>query len=119
VRRAEALLIRGRGYHRSKRLEVAGRDYAAAVKLAPNDVEIWLSWSNVELRRRDGEGYVQKVERAAKLEPNKPRVIRSVGAMYWNLGNWDGAIKLYSKALEIDPTEAYARYLRSSAYRAQ
>jgi tetratricopeptide (TPR) repeat protein len=117
-KRGGALLIRGRGYHRSKRPELAARDYAEGVKATPNNVEIWLSWSNVELRRRDWDGYVQKVERAAKIAPDNPRVIRAVGGLYWNAGNRDGAITLYTKALELDPNEAFARLFRSQSYQA-
>ena len=117
-RRADALLIRGRGYHRSKRLELAAQDYAAASELTPKNVEIWMSWSNVHLRLGPDQGYVDKVERAAKLEPNNARVLRTLGALYWNLGNRNGAIELYGKALRADPNEAYTRIFRSRAYSA-
>jgi tetratricopeptide (TPR) repeat protein len=119
AQRADALLIRGRGYHRTKRVELAAQDYEAGAKLAPKNMEIWLSWANAELRLGNGQSYVQKTERAAKLEPNSPRVLRASGAMYENLDNLAGALELYSKALSIDPTEAYALYMRSDLYRMQ
>jgi len=116
AKRAEALLIRGRGFHRSKRLRQAADDYRSAVELNPNNEEIWLAWSNVEQRRGEMDGYVEKVERAARIKPNSPRVLRAIGTMFWTFGDAEKAIEFFSKALAADPTEAFARLFRSDVY---
>ncbi|MCK9917127.1 tetratricopeptide repeat protein [Microbacteriaceae bacterium K1510] len=54
AQRAEALLVRGRAFHRTKRLEQAAADYQAAAALTPDNPEIWMFWANIEIRRRDG-----------------------------------------------------------------
>lgn len=116
AKRAEVLLIRGRGFHRSKRLPQASEDYEAAAALTPNNEEIWMSWSNLNLRRGDGQGYVEKLSRAAKLKPNNPRVLRSIGQMLWNFGDHRQAMEFFSKALRADPSEPYALLFRSQGH---
>lgn len=40
AQRTEALLVRGRAFHRTKRLEQAAADYQAAAALTPDNPEI-------------------------------------------------------------------------------
>jgi lipoprotein NlpI len=42
--RAQAYFVRGRGYHRTQRLNEAAEDYRAALALDPNNEEILVSW---------------------------------------------------------------------------
>jgi tetratricopeptide (TPR) repeat protein len=118
TRRAEAHLIRGRAYHRSRRLEQAAADYEAASQLTPNNTAIWLSWSDLDLWRKDYEGYVAKVKTAVDLEPDNPRVINLLGRVHRNFGDQDGEIKLYTRMLERGSDRAYALLFRSQAYQA-
>ena len=119
AQRAEALLIRGRGFHRTKRLEQAAADYQAAAALAPDNVEIWMFWANIEVRRRDGRSYMEKVHRAAGIDPNNPRVLRAIGVMFENFGDRDKAMALYGKALAADPREPFALLFRSKIYQSE
>jgi tetratricopeptide (TPR) repeat protein len=115
--RAQAYFIRGRGYHRTQRLNEAGEDYRAAFALDPKNEEILVSWSNVDLRMRRMNDYRRRVEQAYALNPKNPLVIRTFGALMFNLGEPDKALEFYSKAIEADPTENFALYLRSREYR--
>jgi tetratricopeptide (TPR) repeat protein len=108
--------VRGRGYHRTMRLDEAHRDYRAAFDLDPKNAEILVSWSNVDLRRDDGRAYAARVEQAYELDPNNPHVLRAVGAMFHNFGGREKALEFYDKALGIDPAEPFALYFRSSIY---
>lgn len=119
TKRAEALLVRGRGFHRSRRLEQAAQDYEAATKLAPGNAEIWLSWSNVELRRGNMRGYIAKLQHAGDIAPNNARVLRYIGQMFMIFGEQAKAIDLYNNALQIDPTEPFALLFRSQLYQSQ
>jgi tetratricopeptide (TPR) repeat protein len=114
--RATAFLVRGRGFHRTKRLADAAADYRAAAALAPDNVVTWIFWSNVELRRQDWRGYVEKVERAAKIDVNNPHVLRTIAVMYQNFGKRDAALGFYGKALHADPREPFALLFRSEFY---
>jgi tetratricopeptide (TPR) repeat protein len=115
--RAQAYFVRGRGYHRTQRLNEAAEDYRAALALDPNNEEILVSWSNVDLRLRRMDDYERRVEQAYALNPQNPRVLRAVGALLSDFGESDKALEFYSKAIEVDPTEGFALYFRAREYR--
>jgi len=115
--RAQAHFVRGRGYHRTQRLNEAGEDYRAAFALDPKNEEILVSWSNVDLRLRRMGDYERRVKQAYALNPKNPRVLRTVGALLFNSGEGDKAFEFYSKAIEVDPTEGFALYYRAREYR--
>ena len=115
--RAQAYFVRGRGYHRTQRLNEAAEDYRAAFALDPKNEEILVSWSNVDLRLRRMGDYERRVKQAYALNPKNPRVLRTVGALWFNFGESDKAFEFYSKAIEVDPTEGFALYYRAREYR--
>src|SRR4051812_15308550 len=115
--RAQAYFVRGRGYHRTQRLNEAAEDYRAAFALDPKNEEILVSWSNVDVRLRRMGDYKRRVEQAYALNPQNPRVLRAVGMLRHNLGELDKAFEFYSKAIEVDPTESFALYMRMREYR--
>ena len=115
--RAQAYFVRGRGYHRTQRLNEAAEDYRAAFALDPKNEEILVSWSNVDLRLRRMGDYERRVKQAYALNPKNPRVLRTVGALWFNFGENDKAFEFYSKAIEVDPTEGFALYYRAREYR--
>src|ERR1700736_714785 len=86
LEKSEFYFVRGRGYHRTKRLDQAQTDYAAAFGLNPKNEEILISWSNIDLRRRRGPDYVARVEQAYALNPDNPHVLSAMGGMASNLG---------------------------------
>ena len=109
--------VRGRGYHRTQRLNEAAEDYRAAFALDPKNAEILVSWSNVDVRLRRMDDYKTRVEQAYALNPRNARVLRSVGALLSDRGESDKAFEFYSKAIEVDPTEGFALYFRARQYR--
>ncbi|MGY2908622.1 tetratricopeptide (TPR) repeat protein [Bradyrhizobium sp. URHC0002] len=115
--RAQAYFVRGRGYHRTQRLNEAAEDYRAAFALDPKNEEILVSWSNVDVRLRRMGDYKRRVEQAYALNPQNPRVLRAVGMLLHNMGELDKAFEFYSKAIEVDPTESFALYMRMREYR--
>ena len=115
--RAQAHFVRGRGYHRTQRLNQAAEDYRAAFALDPKNAEILVSWSNVDVRLRRMDDYKRRVEQAYALNPRNARVLRSVGALLSDRGESDKAFEFYSKAIEVDPTEGFALYFRARQYR--
>lgn len=115
--RAQAHFVRGRGYHRTQRFNAAAEDYGAAFALDPKNVEILVSWSNVDVRLRRMDDYMRRVAQAYALDRKNPRVLRMVGTLFSDRGEANKAIELYSKAIEIDPTEGFALYFRAREYR--
>ena len=50
------------------------------------------------------------LERAKALEPGRGSILETLGIAYYNSGNNEGAMREFEEALEVDPTNHYARY---------
>src|SRR4029453_9817126 len=72
--RAQAYFVRGRGYHRTRRLNEAAEDYRAAFALDPKNEEILVSWSNVDLRLRRMGDYERRGKQAFRPKTTTPPV---------------------------------------------
>lgn len=114
--RASFLFVRGQAYHRTSRMELAAADYDAALKITPDNADILVSRSNIDLRSGDGRAYVARVVRAMDLAPDNPRVLRAAGALLQNSGEPERAIQAYTDALSKGP-EPFALYFRAMLYR--
>ena len=111
--RGMALFVRGRGYHRTGRVSRAGSDYVAALLLIPANDELYVSRANVALRAgRYGES-TAFLRKALALNPTNVNALRTLGAVHYDQGLIDDALKYYNRALEIDPTEPYSLEFRS------
>ena len=114
--RGHALFIRGRGYHFTKRFDVAGQDYDAAIVLTPTNDELFTSRANIAFRGgryREGFSFLQS---ALALNPSNGHALRTVGTLNAESGKLDEAIRYYVMALAADPNDACALLFRSEAY---
>jgi len=59
--------------------------------------------------RKPGEA-VPLLEKAKALEPRKGSILEVLGIAYYNSGLHERAIREFEEALEVDPTNHYARY---------
>jgi len=50
------------------------------------------------------------LERAKVMEPGRGSILETLGIAYYNSGNHEGAMHEFEEALEVDPTNHYARY---------
>jgi tetratricopeptide (TPR) repeat protein len=114
--RSHALFIRGQGYHRTKQILLAQKDYEAASKLTPDDDAIYPKRANVAFRLGQVEDALAFLRRALALNPKNARAMRMIGQFLGSAGQNEDAIKYYSMALDVDPGEAYALLFRSYAY---
>jgi tetratricopeptide (TPR) repeat protein len=114
--RATALFIRGKGYHRTQRLDLAQQDYDAALTIAPQDDGIYVERANISFRYgRFAEG-VYLLKQALTINPKNAHALRSTGALELDSGRVDDAIRDFDAALGADPEEAHALLFRSKAY---
>jgi tetratricopeptide (TPR) repeat protein len=111
--RGRALFTRGKAYHNTKRFDLAGRDYDAAIRLTPTNDELFASRANIAFRARRWQEGVVFLQQALKLNPSNARALRMVGAQLENSGDREQAHHYYTMALESDPNEAYALLFRS------
>ena len=111
--RGRALFTRGKGYHNTKRFDLARQDYDAAILLTPTNEELFASRANIAFRARRWQEGVKFLQQALKLNPSNARVLRMVGAQLEVSGDREQAHHYYTLALESDPNEAYALLFRS------
>ncbi len=62
------------------------------------------------LREHNPQEAVSLLERAKALEPGKGSILETLGIAYYNSGRHDSAMREFEEALEVDPTNHYARY---------
>jgi tetratricopeptide (TPR) repeat protein len=105
-------LIRGRGYHRSGQVALAAADYDEALKLVPQNEEVWLSRSNAAVRLGDWKEGRRYLAEAYRLNPNNARVLVQMGWRADKEGR-RGAYEYYTRALRVDPAEPFALLFRS------
>ena len=114
--RGYALYIRGRGYVRTKRDDLARQDYDAAIALTPANEELLVSRAIVAFRDgrpRDGVSFLQK---ALALNPSNGNALRTMGALMDDSGHHEDANRYFALALAADPKDALALLFRSKSY---
>jgi tetratricopeptide (TPR) repeat protein len=114
--RGYALYIRGRGYLRTNRDDLARQDYDAAIVLTPTNEELFVSRAIVAFgdgRYRDGVSFLQK---ALALNPSNGHALRTMGALMDDSGHREDANRYYALALAADPKDALALLFRSKNY---
>lgn len=117
--RGYALYIRGKAYHNTKRFDLAGTDYDAAILLTPKNDEIYASRANIAFRRYRGQEGVSFLEKALEINPSNSNALRTVGAVHEQSGDLKEANRYYAAALDIRPDDAYSLLFRSKNYAAQ
>lgn len=62
------------------------------------------------LQERNAKAAVSLLERAKALEPRRGSILETLGIAYYNSGHHEAARREFEEALEVDPTNHYARY---------
>ncbi|MEW6640599.1 MAG: tetratricopeptide repeat protein [Pseudomonadota bacterium] len=108
-----ALFIRGKGYHNTKRLVLAQRDYDEAIKLTPQNAELFVSRANIAARTHRWREATELLQHALTLDPSNAHALRMAGTFT------EGAdsTRFFTQALASDPAEAYALLFRSRQFR--
>lgn len=71
--------------------------------LAPNYAEGWHARANLQRTLNDDSGAIASLEHTILLNPRQFAALYELGNMLEDYGNKAGALKLYRKALELDP----------------
>ena len=62
------------------------------------------------MQERRSAAAVSLLERAKELEPGRGSILEALGIAYYNSGRPELAMQEFEEALEVDPTNHYARY---------
>jgi len=134
-----ALLERGKLYESLGELDLAGKDYAKAVRLNPGQIELKKKIERFETRRRESEAWTKKaahqlqrkrylkaiadLKKALTLKPDNERaqylLHMAKGRYYYKRGSlgriWD-AIEEFGKASALEPNNPEPHFYMAKAY---
>lgn len=114
--RGYALWIRGKGYHSTKRFDLAGTDYDEALRLTPDNEELMISRANVAFNGGRVKEALALLKQALKVNPRSASALHTVGWYYRKVGDGDQAVNFFSQALVTDRTDPYALLWRGQIY---
>jgi len=83
--------------------EQALAHFGRAVEAEPNNESLRLSMAGVYLSQQEFEQAEEKVSEALKIEPEMAQAYVMRGQIAWARGKDDEALKLYRRAIEMDP----------------
>lgn len=100
----QALILRGNAAQQLGLFQEAGESYDKAIKLNPNNKAVWHSKASLlEVLHWDNEA-IKCLDQVIKLDPKDARAYYYKARLLMTQP-WE-AIKLYEKAIELDPTHA-------------
>ena len=102
----ELLYSRGMAYERNNQWIKAEKDFLKILELVPNqpDVLNYLAYSWIE-QDSNLEQAKKFILKAASIKPRDPYIVDSLGWAYYNLKEYDKAIKELEKAIDLKPTD--------------
>ena len=112
---AYALLFRGDIYKSCGDYKEAIIDYSQAIALLPNNASAYINRSQARLASGNLDGALADISQATLLEPS-PEYFINLGNLLSSMNDLNGAIQVYTLALEIDPSETDAMLGRANAY---
>ncbi len=89
--------------------DTAKKILEAVTDVAPGYAEGWHARANLQRATGDDSGALASLERVILLNPRQFAAMYELGSMLEDYGNKAGALKLYLKALELDPQLEGAR----------
>ncbi len=96
---------------------VAAEEYLlASVSLKRDYIPAILLLSQLKVQTGEAREALEAAEAAAYLAPNDPSVLLSVGLLRLGIGDRDGAIAALSRAIELNPQYANARFFLAAIY---
>src|SRR5262249_38568145 len=94
--------------------DTAKKLFESVTDIAPNFAEGWHERAQIQASQDDDEGAMLSLQRAITLNPRQFTVMSQLGDLLESYGNKAGALKMYKRALALDPQlEGAARHLRA------
>ncbi len=99
----ELLMTRAQAALAAGDKDTAGQLFDAITGVAPDYAEGWHARADLQHAAGDDSGAIVSLEHAILLNPRQFAAMYELGNILEDYGNKDGALKLYRKALELDP----------------
>ncbi len=89
-----------------KNYQDAKEVFAKLLELSPNDIEVMTLLANLYFIERDFKKSEEWLERVFLIDPDYPQALYEMGTVYHERGEWDKAINMFEKAIDIFPEDA-------------
>jgi Flp pilus assembly protein TadD len=99
----DLLMARGTAALTGGDKDTALKLFDAVTSIAPNYAEGWHSRAALQIAANDNEGAMLSLERTIVLNPREFKAMTELADMLEDFGDKAGALKLYRRALELDP----------------
>lgn len=106
----------GRSYEQKGMYARAATEYAAAVRLAPQDIRARNNLATVYAARGMYDAALREYERALELRPDDPDLMYNLGTAYLRQGRYDRAILYYERIPKTFVDVALAKFNLGYAY---
>jgi len=103
------LIGRAIGYQRAGRIDRSLKLLENALRLRPEEAEVWLFSGRYRVEKGDCPGGVSDIEKAARLDSRNPAVHASLGLARLCSGDRDAARSALLRSLELDPSQPAVR----------
>lgn len=108
------LVERGFAYSGLNQLDDAAAAFAAAEKLAPNEIGPLLAGARLAMARGDMATAEQKIDRALLLQPKSPEVLLTKAQLLRIKGDMVGALSVLDEAITLAPSNVQAKLDRAA-----
>ena len=103
------LIGRAIGYQRAGRVDRSLKLLENALRLRPEEAEVWLFSGRYRVEKGDCPGGASDIEKAARLDSRNPAVHAALGLARLCSGDRDAARKALLRSLELDPSQPAVR----------
>lgn len=93
--------------------ELAGKSrkaFETFIGLAPDSWQAHLFLGDVDRQHRNFSSALEHYQQASKAQPENPAPLLGMGTVYWELGQFDAAVKYLQQTLRLNPRSGQATF---------
>jgi len=108
--------LRGEGYALRQDLDSAAKEFQLALKLRPEDSELYEALGELYLENHSDEDALRDLEKSLALDPSRTHALYLLGRLYLQKRQNEKAVPYLQQALRLQPDLAEASSLLGTAY---
>ncbi len=105
----EALTGIGRCYLKLNKVDFAMKFITEAIRLNPKLVLAYIALADAEHAAGDNQAAISAILQASTLDPSNPEIYLKAGDLYSYVSEFENALAMYHKVLELAPNHAEAK----------